>query len=82
MTKGARALNTSATKFEVPSHASERDERSEARAVREGLSRGGSLRGMRLDTMQECVELTKETLQCEALYILCGWNSAAESIME
>jgi len=35
MTKGARALNTSATKFKVPSHASEREEQSEARAVRE-----------------------------------------------
>ena len=34
MTKGARALNTSATKFEIPSHASEREERSEARAGR------------------------------------------------
>ena len=69
MTKGARALNTSATKFEVPSHASERDERSEARARREGLSRVGSLRGVRIDTTLDCVELTKETIQGEALYI-------------
>jgi len=32
MTKGARALNTNATKFEVLLHVSEREEQSEARA--------------------------------------------------
>jgi len=32
MTKDARVLNVNATKFEVPSHASEREEQSEAQA--------------------------------------------------
>jgi len=36
-------LNANATKFKVLSHASERDERSEARAGTRGLSRVGSL---------------------------------------
>ena len=44
-------------------------ERSETRARREDLSRGGSLRGVRIDTTLDCVELTKETIQGEALYI-------------
>jgi len=46
MTKDAWVLNASATKFEVPSHMSEREELSEARAGTRDLSRGGSLRGL------------------------------------
>jgi len=45
-TKDARVLNANATKFEVLSHVSERDERSEAQAGTRGLSRVGSLRGL------------------------------------
>ena len=62
MMKGTQALNTSATKFEVPSHVSERDERSEARAVRE-VSQGAVPFEDGLDTMLDCIELTKETTQ-------------------
>jgi len=58
----------SATKFEVPSHASERDEQSEARAVQE-VSQGAVPFEGGLDTMLDCVELTKETIQGEVLYI-------------
>jgi len=62
MTKGARALNTSATKFEVLSHTSERDEQGEARVVQE-VSQGAVPFENGLDTMLDCIELTKETLQ-------------------
>ena len=62
MTKGAQALNTSATKFEVLSHASERDEQSKARVVRE-VSQGAVPFKDEVDTMVDCIELTKETLQ-------------------
>jgi len=43
-------------------------ERSEARAVQE-VSQGAVPFEDGLDTMLDCVELTKETLQREALYI-------------
>ena len=62
MTKDARVLNMSATKFEVPSHVSERDERSEARAEWE-VSQGVVPFEDGLDTTLDCVELTKETIQ-------------------
>jgi len=62
MTKDARVLNTSATKFEVPSHVNEREELSEARAAR-GVSQGVVPFEDGLDTMLDWVELTKETLQ-------------------
>jgi len=41
MTKDARVLNASAMKFEVLSHASEREELSEARAERKVSQRSG-----------------------------------------
>ena len=62
MTKGAQALNTSATKFKVLSHASEREEQSEAQAGRE-VSQGAVPFEDELDTTLDCVKLTKETLQ-------------------
>jgi len=52
----------SATKFEVPSHASERDERSKAQAVQE-VSQGAVPFEDGLDTTLDCIELTKEMLQ-------------------
>jgi len=63
MTKDARVLNVNATKFKVLLHASEREEQSEARVGTDGLSRGGSLRGVGLDAMLDCIELTKEMIQ-------------------
>jgi len=45
LTKDTRVLNTSATRFEIPSHMSEKEEQSEAWAVWRSLLRGGSLWG-------------------------------------
>jgi len=60
MTKNAQVLNASATKFKVPSHASERKELGEAR-----VGAGRSLQGLVpfkiwLDTTLDCIELTRE----------------------
>jgi len=72
-TKDTRVLNVNATKFKVLSHVSERDERSEARAGSKKSLKGWFLLRIGLDTMLGCIELTKETIQREALYICIVW---------
>jgi len=61
-TKDARVLNASATKFKVLSHMSEREEQREAQAGTEKSLKGQFLLRVGLDTMLDCIELTKETI--------------------
>jgi len=62
MTKDAQVLNASATKFKVPSHMSEREEQSEARAGARKSLKGWFPSRFGLDTMLDCVELTREMI--------------------
>jgi len=53
----------SATKFKVPSHVSEREEQSETQVGGRKISQGAVPFEVGLDTMLDCIELTKEMLQ-------------------
>jgi len=77
--KDTQVLNVNATKFEVLSHVSEREEQSKTQASADGAEK--SLKGQfplrfGLDTMLDCVKLTKEMIQREVLY---GVDSERES---
>jgi len=50
-------------RFKVPLHVSEREEQSEAQAGAGEISQKVISSKVGLDTMLDCVELTKETLQ-------------------
>jgi len=62
MMKDAQVLNVNATKFKVLLHVSEREEQSEAWAGTRKISQRAVPFEVGLDTMLDCIELTKETL--------------------
>jgi len=56
MTKDTQVLNANTTKFEVPSHVSEREEASEARVGTKEVSQEMILFEVGLDTTLDCIE--------------------------